>query len=67
MRKKSAKDENSRFLKSVSPTISAWVQRVLQEMSNPLSNRTLKNLLRGSESMNYENIMYIYGWIMEDP
>jgi len=27
--------------------------------------RTLKDLLHGSKPMNYESMMYVYGWMME--
>ena len=48
MRKASARDENFIFFKFLLLTISTWAQRVLQGMSNFISNRTLKDLLHES-------------------
>ena len=63
--KKSAKDDNSKFFKSISPTISTWVQHVLQSMPSSISSHTLEDFLHGSKPMNYESMMYMYGWIIE--
>ena len=41
MQKKSTRDEIFKFFKFASPTISMWAQRILQGMSNFISNRTL--------------------------
>ena len=64
--KESARDKSFNFFKFISPTINMWVQHVLQGMSNPISTRTLEDLLHGSESMNYESMMYMYDWMMEE-
>jgi len=31
-----------------------------------IATRTLKDLLCGSESMNYGSMMYVYGWKIEE-
>ena len=66
LQKKSAKDDSFKFFKFISPTISTWVQHVLQGMSNFISDRTLEDLLRGRETMSYGSVMYLYGWIIEE-
>ena len=30
------------------------------------SPRTLEDLLQGTESMNYESMMHVYGWMIEE-
>ena len=67
MWKKSAKDESPKFPKFISPTVSTWMQRVLQRMSNPLCNLHWKIFFVETKSMNYGSIMCIYGWIIEEP
>jgi len=64
MRKECAIYESFNFFKFISPTISTWVQHVMQGMLYPISARTLKDLLHGSKPMNYESMTYVYGWIM---
>jgi len=43
LRKKSAKDDNFKFFEFISPTISTWVQHVLQGMLKLISTRTLED------------------------
>ena len=66
MQEKSVKDESSKFFKFISPIISMWAQRVLQGMPNFISNHTSEGLLRGSDSVNNESMMYMYRWITEE-
>jgi len=66
LRKKSAKDDSFKFFEFISPTISTWVQHVLQGISNPISTRSFKYLLHGSKPMNYGSMMYVHGWMMEE-
>jgi len=65
LQKENAQDNSSKFFELISHTISTWVQCVPQDMSNSISNRTLKDLLR-SKSMNYESMVYVYDWMMEE-
>ena len=65
LQKKSAKNDSSKFFKFISPTINTSVQHVLQDMSDPISFRTLEDLFYRSKPMNYKSIVYVYGWMME--
>ena len=65
-RKVSARDENFKFFKFISPAVSTWVQHILHGMTSSISNYTLKNLLHGGKPMKYESIVYVYGWMMEE-
>ena len=65
LRKKSVKDDSSKFFKFISPTISTWVQHVLQSMLNPISIRTLKDF-HGSKTRNYGSMLYVYSWMIEE-
>jgi len=66
MWKESTRDESFNFFKFISHTINTWEQRVPQDMSNSISTCILKNLLHESKPMNYESMVYVYGWIMEE-
>ena len=66
MSKESARDEKFKFFKFISPTISMWVQYVLQGMPKFISTHTLEDLLSGSESINYGSMVNVYSWMMEE-
>jgi len=65
MWKQSVRDENFKFFKFISLTISMLEQHVLHGMPSSISHHTLEYLLHGGKPMKYENIVYMYGWIME--
>jgi len=64
--KENAQDDNSKFFEFISPTISMWVQSITQVMPNFISNRILEDLLFESKPMNYESMVYVYGWMIEE-
>ena len=66
MSKESARDEKFKFFKFISPTISMWVQYVLQGMPKFISTHTLKDPFHESKPMNFGSMVYVYDWMMEE-
>jgi len=66
LQEENAQDKSFQFFKFISPTISTWVQHVLQGKLNFIPTHTLEDLLHGSKPMNFESMVYVHGWIMEE-
>jgi len=66
MHKESANDESFNFINFISSTISMWTQHVPQGLPISISICALETLLHESNLVNYESMVYVYCWMMEE-